>query len=168
MAETVAAGVVGQLLAEYVKKAAEKALAGKKLSDWEVGILMMNQLSSSLGARISSLEKSLEAKINSLEERIASIDEKYDARISSLEEKYDARISSLEKSFDTRISSLEKSLDARISSLEERLEARISSLEKRIEKVELDMDYLKRSLDSLRDNVVNVLVAELKARREKE
>lgn len=157
MAETVAAGVVGQLLAEYVKKAAEKALAGKKLSDWEVGILMMNQLSSSLEARISSLEKSLEAKINSLEERIASIDEKYDARISSLE-----------KSFDTRISSLEKSLDARISSLEERLEARISSLEKRIEKVELDMDYLKRSLDSLRDNVVNVLVAELKTSREKE
>ncbi|NAZ24404.1 MAG: hypothetical protein GU357_01385 [Thermofilum sp.] len=135
MAETVATGIVGRILAEYVKKVAEKALAGKKLSDWEVGILMMNQMSSSLEARISSLEKSLEAKINSLDDRIGSIDEKYDARISSLEE---------------------------------RLEARIGSLEKRIEKIELDMDYLKKSLDSLRDNVVNVLVAELRTRREKE
>lgn len=135
MAETVATGIVGRILAKYVKKVAEKALAGKKLSDWEVGILMMNQMSSSLEARISSLEKSLEAKINSLDDRIGSIDEKYDARISSLEE---------------------------------RLEARIGSLEKRIEKIELDMDYLKKSLDSLRDNVVNVLVAELRTRREKE
>ncbi|MCC5997533.1 MAG: hypothetical protein LM573_00480 [Thermofilum sp.] len=135
MAETVATGIVGRILAEYVKKVAEKALAGKKLSDWEVGILMMNQMSSSLEARISSLEKSLEAKINSLDDRIGSIYEKYDARISSLEE---------------------------------RLEARIGSLEKRIEKIELDMDYLKKSLDSLRDNVVNVLVAELRTRREKE
>jgi chaperonin cofactor prefoldin len=135
LAETVATGIVGRILAEYVKKVAEKALAGKKLSDWEVGILMMNQMSSSLEARISSLEKSLEAKINSLDDRIGSIDEKYDARISSLEE---------------------------------RLEARIGSLEKRIEKIELDMDYLKKSLDSLRDNVVNVLVAELRTRREKE
>jgi len=131
----VATGIVGRILAEYVKKVAEKALAGKKLSDWEVGILMMNQMSSSLEARISSLEKSLEAKINSLDDRIGSIYEKYDARISSLEE---------------------------------RLEARIGSLEKRIEKIELDMDYLKKSLDSLRDNVVNVLVAELRTRREKE
>ena len=130
-----ATGIVGRILAEYVKKVAEKALAGKKLSDWEVGILMMNQMSSSLEARISSLEKSLEAKINSLDDRIGSIYEKYDARISSLEE---------------------------------RLEARIGSLEKRIEKIELDMDYLKKSLDSLRDNVVNVLVAELRTRREKE
>jgi chaperonin cofactor prefoldin len=135
LAETVATGIVGRILAEYVKKVAEKALAGKKLSDWEVGILMMNQMGSSLEARINSLEKSLEAKINSLDDRIGSIDEKYDARISSLEE---------------------------------RLEARIGSLEKRIEKIELDMDYLKKSLDSLRDNVVNVLVAELRTRREKE
>uniref|UniRef100_A0A7C1GAM9 DUF1640 domain-containing protein n=1 Tax=Thermofilum adornatum TaxID=1365176 RepID=A0A7C1GAM9_9CREN len=139
MAETVATGIVGRILAEYVKKVAEKALAGKKLSDWEVGILMMNQMSSSLEARISSLEERFE-------ERIGSLDEKYDARISSLEERLEARISSLEKSLD----------------------ARISSLEKRIEKIELDMDYLKKSLDSLRDNVVNVLVAELRTRREKE
>ncbi|RSN72259.1 MAG: hypothetical protein DSO07_13140 [Thermoproteota archaeon] len=60
MVETVAVGMMEQLLAEYVKRITEKALAGKKLSDWEIGILMMDQLRSSLETRISSMEKRIE------------------------------------------------------------------------------------------------------------
>ncbi|WP_272914400.1 hypothetical protein [Candidatus Methanodesulfokora washburnensis] len=41
-------------------------------------------------------------------------------------------------------------------------------MEKRIEKIESDVDYLKKSLDFLGDNVINVLVAELKGGTKKE
>jgi predicted nucleic acid-binding Zn-ribbon protein len=60
MVETVAVEMMEQLLSEYVKRTTEKALAGKKLSDWEIGILMMDQLRSSLETRISSMEKRIE------------------------------------------------------------------------------------------------------------
>ncbi|MCS7366578.1 MAG: hypothetical protein NDF52_01720 [archaeon YNP-WB-062] len=60
MVETVAVGMMEQLLSEYMKRTTEEALAGKKLSDRKIGILMMDQLRSSLETRISSMEKRIE------------------------------------------------------------------------------------------------------------
>jgi hypothetical protein len=58
--EAVAVSAIEQLISEYVRRIVEKAMAGKRLSDWEMGILMMDHMRSSLEARISSIEKRVE------------------------------------------------------------------------------------------------------------
>ncbi len=57
----------------------------------------------------------------------------------------------------------------RVASLEKTIvttETRLKILEDKTTAIERGIDYLKGSLDSLRDNVVNILVAELRKRME--
>jgi hypothetical protein len=82
-----------QLLSEYVKRITEKALAGKKLSDWEIGILMMDQLRSSLEARINETKESLEAEISRTKE---SLEAKMDENRIELETKIESNRKDLE------------------------------------------------------------------------
>ncbi|HWQ18096.1 MAG: hypothetical protein QXX84_05685 [Sulfolobales archaeon] len=161
MAELVAKPVIESILAEYVKRIVDKASKGKRLSDWEVGILMIDYTRSILNERINSVERSLT-------ERISNIEKSLNERIETLEKSLNERISSVEKSLNDRINNVEERLNERISNGDKLIAEKVEGINARLRKVEDDIDYIKRSLDSLRDNVINVLVAELKRRMEKE
>lgn len=127
MVEVIAYGVIEQMLSDYIKRVVEKASSRKKLSDWEMGILMIDHSRSVLGAKIDGLE----------------------ARVSDLE----SRMERLEAGMDNLKVRMGKFED-KIEGFEERINARI--------------DNIWKDLGSLRENVINVLVAELKRRMERE
>ncbi|MFZ8823026.1 MAG: hypothetical protein ACO2O0_02595, partial [Desulfurococcales archaeon] len=60
MAEHVASigvDVIASILAEYARKIVDKAVRGERLSDWEVGFLLMEATRRTLEARMESIEK---------------------------------------------------------------------------------------------------------------
>ncbi|MEM0041611.1 MAG: hypothetical protein QXU23_04130, partial [Candidatus Korarchaeum sp.] len=73
MAEVLAYSVIERMVSDYVKRIVEKASAGKKLSDWEMGILMMDQMRSSLEAKIEGVRKDLEVTRRDLEAKIEGV-----------------------------------------------------------------------------------------------
>ncbi|PNV78318.1 MAG: hypothetical protein C0200_01650 [Thermoproteota archaeon] len=111
MVEAVAVSAIEQLISEYVRRIVEKAMAGKRLSDWEMGILMMDHMRSSLEAKIEMTRKDLEAKIETVRSDLEVAKSELGAKISSIETK----ISSIEKrveKVESDIDYMKKSLDS--------------------------------------------------------
>jgi len=89
--------VIASILSEYAKRIVDKALRGEKLSDWEVGFLLME-----------AMRRTMEARMDALEKRVASLEESLKARMEALETKLGSRMEALEK----RVEILEKRVDA--------------------------------------------------------
>ena len=174
MAEQVASigiDVIGSILAEYAKRIVDKALKGEKLSDWEVGFLLMEATRRTLEARMdaiekrmSSLEESLKTRVEAVEKRVDSVEKELLARIDSVERGLSAKIDSL----SMRIDLIEKrvvELGEEFKSLRGDVDKKISDLrtdfDKKILEVKEDTKYIKHSLDQLRDNVINTLTRRL-------
>ncbi|MGC9010421.1 MAG: hypothetical protein ACP5I7_07415, partial [Sulfolobales archaeon] len=56
-AASIGLDIIASILAEYAKKIVDKALKGEKLSDWEVGFLLMEATRRTLETRMDSIEK---------------------------------------------------------------------------------------------------------------
>lgn len=115
MVEAIAVSTVEQLISEYVKRIVEKAMAGKRLSDWEMGILIMDHIRSSLESRIETTRRELEAKIESARKDLESKIEITRKELESKIETLDTKISSMEKrieKIELDIDYLKKSLDS--------------------------------------------------------
>jgi len=142
MVEQVALSLVEEVLAQYLKRILDKATKGKRLSDGEIGMLFMDYN-----------RRSLEERLKKVEERLNRVEEK---------------VESLETGLRNDMKSLEESLRSDMAKLEKKFTEDIAKLEKRvtedINRLESSIDYLKKSLDQLRDNVINVLLEELKRR----
>jgi chaperonin cofactor prefoldin len=112
MAEHVASlglDVIASILAEYAKKIVDKAVRGERLSDWEVGFLLME-----------ASRRTLEARMESIEKRMASLEESLKTRMEALEK----RIEALER----RVEGLEadmKQIRASMDSLRDLIIARL-------------------------------------------
>lgn len=80
MAEHVASvgiDVIGSILAEYARKIVDKAFKGERLSDWEVGFLLMEATRRTLDARMDAIEKRMdliEKRMDMLEKRVEGIE----------------------------------------------------------------------------------------------
>ena len=181
MAEQVASigiDVIGSILAEYAKRIVDKALKGEKLSDWEVGFLLMEATRRTLETRMdaiekrmSSLEESLKTRIEAVEKRIETVER----RVDTVEKELLARIDSVERGLSAKIDSLSMRIDLiekrvvelgeEFKSLRGDVDKKISDLrtdfDKKILEVKEDTKYIKHSLDQLRDNVINTLVKRL-------
>ncbi|MEM4969946.1 MAG: hypothetical protein QXE01_01695 [Sulfolobales archaeon] len=134
--------VIASILTEYAKKIIDKAVRGEKLSDWEVGFLLME-----------ATRRTLEARMDAIEKRMAGLEESLKTRMESLEKSLSERMNSIEKRMDM--------LEKRIGEVEKNLTMRIELLEKRVEGLETDMKQLRASMDSLRDLIINRLVEAL-------
>jgi len=188
MAEQVASigmDVIGSILAEYAKRIVDKALKGEKLSDWEVGFLLMEATRRTLETRMeaivkrmSSLEESLKTRIEAVEKRMEALErriETVEKRVDSVEKELLARIDSVERRLSAKIDSLSMRIDfiekrvvelgEEFKSLRGEVDKKISDLrtdfDKKILEVKEDIKYIKHSLDQLRDNVINTLVKRL-------
>ncbi|RDD53214.1 MAG: hypothetical protein BA066_05600 [Candidatus Korarchaeota archaeon NZ13-K] len=126
MVETVAYSLVEKIVSDYVGKIVEKASAGKRLSDWEVGILMMDHIRSSIEGKMEGMRRDLEGKIGALEAKIGTLE----GRIEAIE----ARMGALEKRLERVESGLE-SLRADMSSLRDNvINVLVAELKRRMER----------------------------------
>ena len=113
---TIGINIIASILAEYAKRIIDKALRGEKLSDWEVGFLLME-----------ATRRTLEARMDAVEKRMASLEESLKTRMEALEKRMDIlekRIEALEK----RIEGLEsdmKQLRASMDNLRDLIIARL-------------------------------------------
>jgi chaperonin cofactor prefoldin len=119
MAEHVASiglDVIASILAEYARKIVDKAVRGERLSDWEVGFLLME-----------ASRRTLEARMESIEKRMASLEESLKTRMEALEKRIEyveKRIEALER----RVEGLEadvKQMRASMDSLRDMIIARL-------------------------------------------
>ncbi|MEM3739741.1 MAG: hypothetical protein QXP84_03000 [Candidatus Korarchaeum sp.] len=85
MVEALAQEMVRKIVSESVEGIVKKVTAGKKLSDWEIGILVMDCMRSSLETKIEGVRKDLEVSrevletnIKRLEERVGRVEEGID------------------------------------------------------------------------------------------
>ncbi|MEM2291412.1 MAG: hypothetical protein QXV05_03975 [Candidatus Korarchaeum sp.] len=60
MVEALAQEMIRKIVSESVERIVKKATAGKKLSDWEIGILVMDCTRSSLETKVEGVRKDLE------------------------------------------------------------------------------------------------------------
>jgi chaperonin cofactor prefoldin len=155
MAEHVASigiDVIGSILAEYAKRIVDKALKGEKLSDWEVGFLLMEATRRTLESRMDAIEK----RMSSLEESLKTRIEAVEKRVEALEKRVEAvekRVDSVEKELLARVDSVERGLLAKIDSVEKGLSAKIDSLSMRIDLIEKRIVELGEEFKSLRGDV---------------
>jgi len=96
--------VIASILSEYAKRIVDKALKGEKLSDWEVGFLLMEAMRRTMETRMASLEESLKARMEALETKLGSRMDALEKRMEALEK----RVEVLEK----RVESLEADVRA--------------------------------------------------------
>ena len=160
MVEQIALSLLENIINQYLNKIIEKAKKGKRLSDWEVGLLLIDYNRRILELRIKSLEK----RVDALEARVDTLETSIEEEIEGLRND----MKNLEKGLRNEIVGLERSLRSDMEKFKVEMRDEItktsSILENGIKELKDDVDYLKKSLDMLRDNVINVLVEELKRR----
>jgi tRNA uridine 5-carbamoylmethylation protein Kti12 len=92
-AAPVAVDVISSILADHVRRVIEKALRGEKLSDWEVGYLLIDSIERRLSARIDAVEKSLSTRIATVEKTLAKLRTDLDKKITEVKNDLDKKIS---------------------------------------------------------------------------
>jgi tRNA uridine 5-carbamoylmethylation protein Kti12 len=92
-AAPVAVDVISSILADHVRRVIEKALRGEKLSDWEVGYLLIDSIERRLSARIDAVEKSLSTRIATVEKTLAELRTDLDKKITEVKNDLDKKIS---------------------------------------------------------------------------
>jgi len=185
---------------EPLKRIIEKARRGKRLSDWEIGLLIISQLTH----RIDAVEKNLDelkiyidTRFNQVDAKLADLKNYIDKTAGDLKSYVDRSIADLrdhvdksnadsrnyvDKSLadlknyvdksnadlkdyvDKSIANLRSYVDKSIGDLRTYVDIRFDEVKNAINRIAADTDYLKKSLDQLRDNVINILLEELKRR----
>jgi chaperonin cofactor prefoldin len=116
MAEHVASigvDIIVSILTEYAKKIVDKAVRGERLSDWEVGFLLME-----------ATRRTLEARMDAIERRMSSLEESLKTRVEALEKRMEAlerRVEGLEADVKQIRSSMDSLRDLIIARLVETL-----------------------------------------------
>jgi hypothetical protein len=80
-AAPVAVDAISSILADHVRRVIEKALRGEKLSDWEVGYLLIDSIEKRLSARIDAVEKTLAELRTDLDKKITEVKNDLDKKI---------------------------------------------------------------------------------------
>ena len=101
MSGAVAESLLASVLEEAVKRIAKKVASGKRLSDSEVMILLLDQMNRRMEERFDALEKNFNSRLDGLKDYV-------DGRLSEMSK----RIDDLNKTLNARIDDLSKMVHA--------------------------------------------------------
>jgi peptidoglycan hydrolase CwlO-like protein len=155
----VAREIVEKALAQQLVKLAEKLAGGKRLTQFEMAMLLVALTRDDLGKlekSVRELRSEMDKKIDFTNSRIDDLSKKIDftnSRIDDLSKKIDftnSRIDDLSKKIDftnSRIDDLKGDFDEKIELIHQ-------SLEKRVDDLRSEVILLRQSVDSLRDLIL--------------
>ena len=145
MSGTVAESLLASVLEEDVKRIAKKVASGKRLSDSEVMILLLDQMN----RRVEEGFKAVDIRFNDLERnfntRLDSLKDYVDGRLSEMSK----RIDDLNRALNARIDTLNKTLSARVEDLNKVLSARIDDLSKMVHALSIEVSSIKTDIIKL-------------------
>ena len=134
MGGVIAESLLATVLEEAVKRIAKKVASGKKLSDSEVMILLLDQMN-----------RRIEERFRAVDSRLSDIEKSFNLRLDSLKDYVDGRLSEMSK----RIEDLSKNLNARIDDLSKSLNARIDDLSKAVHALSVEVSSIKTDIIKL-------------------
>ena len=123
MGGAIAESLLTTVLEEAVKRIAKKVASGKRLSDSEVMILLLDQMN------------------RRMEERFNTVD----TRLNELRTYVDTRFNDLERNFNTRLDSLKDYVDGRLSEMSKR----IDDLSKMVHALSIEVSSIKTDIIKL-------------------
>jgi len=149
MSGAVAESLLASVLEEAVKRIARKVASGKRLSDSEVMILLLDQMNRRMEERFDALEKNFNTRLDSLKDyvdtRFSNMERNFNTRLDSLKDYVDGRLNEMSK----RIDDLNKTLNARIDTLNKTLSARIDDLSKMVHALSIEVSSIKTDVIKL-------------------
>ena len=141
--------LLATVLEEAVKRIARKVASGKRLSDSEVMILLLDQMNRRMEERFNALENNLNSRLSSLKDYVDSrfndLERNFNSRLDGLKDYVDGRLSEMSK----RIDDLNKTLNARIDTLNKTLSARIDDLSKVVHALSIEVSSIKTDIIKL-------------------
>ncbi|MCD6509015.1 MAG: hypothetical protein J7L11_01295 [Thermoprotei archaeon] len=126
MKEAVAETLLSTVLGEAVKRIARKVASGKRLSDSEVMILLLDQMNKRIEERFNAID----AKFNTMEARFNAID----IRFNDLKAYIDTKFNDLKDYVDSRLMEMSKRIDD-LSRLIQAMNIEVSSIKTDIIKI---------------------------------
>ena len=85
--------VLVAVLKEAVERIAKKVASGRRLTDGEITILILDQMIKRIDAKFDSINAgfdSVDARLSSIEDRISSLEKRINDRVDGLEKRTDA------------------------------------------------------------------------------
>ena len=134
---TVVEPILKAVLEEAIKRIAKKVAEGKKLTDSEVMLLVLDQMNK----RIESRFETIEAKFEAMESR-------FEGRFKELESRFEGRF----KEFEAKFKSLENS----IASLKDYVNGRLNEMSRRIDDLSANIRVLSGRIDGLTKEVSSI------------
>jgi len=98
--ESIAESLLITVLGEDIKRIAKKVATGKKLTDSEVMILLLDQMN-----------RRIEERFNLIETRLGDMEKRFNTRLDDLEKSFNARLDSLKDYVDGRLDEMSKRID---------------------------------------------------------
>ncbi|MCD6510428.1 MAG: apolipoprotein A1/A4/E family protein [Thermoprotei archaeon] len=142
--------ILATVLKEAIERIAKKIAAGKKLSDSEVVILLLDQMNRRMEERFNALENNFNSRLDSLRDyvdtRFNDLEKNFNTRLDALKDYVDGRLSEMSR----RIDDLSKTLNARIDDINKNLSARIEDLSANIR-------VLTAEVSSIKSDVIKIL-----------
>jgi len=135
MTEILVTSVLEEALKQFSDRIAKKLTEGKRLTDTEVIILLLDQMNK----RIDLMNESLNKRIDDLRD--------------SLNRRMDEMIAEMNKRMDERIAEV----NSRMDDLRNSLNSRIEDMNRRIDELRGDVKLLYQEVSSIKSDVINLL-----------
>ncbi len=142
MTEVLVTSVLEEALRLFSDKIAKKLAEGKRLTDSEITVLLLDQMN-----------KRMEIMNQSLNKRIDDLRDSLNARI----DETNKRIDELRESMDVRMNELRDSLNARIDETNKRIDDLRDSLSGRINELREEIRTLQLEVSSIKSDIINLM-----------
>ena len=155
MNSVVVPSIISAVLEEAVKRIAKKVAEGKRLSDSEVMILILDQVNKRIEVGFSDIDK----RFSDVDKRFSDINRRFedvDKRFEDLKEYVDRRFSDIDKRFsdiDKRFSDI----DRRFDDLKEYVDKRFDDVNRRIDDLNATVRMLVKEVSSIKSDVIALL-----------
>jgi len=144
--EVVLTDVARAAVEETLKRIIEKARRGKRLSDWEIGLLIISQLTH----RIDAVEKNLDELKIYIDTRFNQVD----AKLADLKNYIDKTAGDLKSYVDRSIADLRDHVDKSNADSRNYVDKSLADLKNYVDKSNADLkDYVDKSIANLRSYV---------------
>ena len=148
--------IISAVLEEAVKRIAKKVAEGKRLSDSEIVILILDQVN-----------KRIEVGFDNVDKRFEDLREYVDRRFNDLKEYVDRRFNDIDKRFedidrrfgdiDRRFDDLKTYVDKRFDGMNRRFEDLRVYVDKRISELSANVRLLTEEVSSIKSDVIALM-----------
>ncbi|MCD6510448.1 MAG: apolipoprotein A1/A4/E family protein [Thermoprotei archaeon] len=145
------------VLDEVVKRIARKVASGKRLSDSEVMILLLDQMNrrmeegfKAVDIRFNNIEKNFNTRLDGLKGYI-------DTRFNEMEKDFNSRFDSLKAYIDAKFNDLERNFNSRLDALKDYVDGRLSEMSKRIDDLSKMIHALSIEVSSIKTDIIKIL-----------